>query len=568
MEKLKSYILSKNGITNDIEKYFISIWAELFNYDTIDTYRVRNKNAKSILLEFIDIIDTKFNEISSNENIKFITEEACRIVEKDIVLNKCYYKELEFLKKDLKKNVNFDFPSLKERLAKIKYFLNLFAKDYCENLVKELSEEIKTGDQEKIYKITSILATELLNKGYSYMYLYELKNKFILNEEADFLKSLNKILRDDLNKKYTLYIKFTFKSEIKDLVTNDIILNSVFKKKNNDENEASFIAQSGNFIAEINNIESLDHYNAVKKGINKFGFLLDLIKFEFRKDLVYISPKILVYDDTKTYYVDNKTKPIGFIQKGNIKNLEKIIDSISQTMNNSLVDEISKIKISNSVRYFRMSLDQPFTESRFLHLWISLEFLMSTNNNTSVILEINKYIPKILGLGYPRKLLIDLISNFKRIENINLFPTENKKNKFLKLYESIINESDKTQLQNKIKSPLLKKRFEIVCEYFCNPKKLHNKINFHLDNVKWNLQRIYRLRNKIAHSANIDINLEQIESNLYFYYISTINCILYNIRKTNTNQIEDVLLMKEANFDFLFNKLKGVDPKFDLKEWI
>lgn len=106
-------------------------------------------------------------------------------------------------------------------------------------------------------------------------------------------------------------------------------------------------------------------------------------------------------------------------------------------------------------------------------------------------------------------------------------------------------------------------RYQIqMMKSHCHSKsKLKDYVQNHEKNVKYHLQRIYRLRNELIHEAALKQNIENITSNLRYYLTFIINqCISYFSKKDNLNEhtsIDDFYWEYETLYKLiLFNEFE------------
>lgn len=235
-----------------------------------------------------------------------------------------------------------------------------------------------------------------------------------------------------------------------------------------------------------------------------------------------------------------------------------------------LLDENSIQRIHNSFRYFGMSLSTTGDESRFLHAWIALEYLLKDGSRGSIISPITEHIPKMLSLQYTIKLIRDLGSNFKRFKlnsaslkgiGVNVLPSGHFSGK--DLFAVLSKNASVSALAGLCTNPLLKQRIINLGEIFCDAKKLQTALYQHLEDIKWHLQRMYRVRNRIAHSAAVEFDLRQLMSNLDYYYSTTIDNILYyfgGLRDRKT--LNEIFMHHSATYDYIEESLnKGSVPQ-------
>lgn len=172
------------NIVEKSEKLFIQLWCELFNSDTIDTYRVRVMNAPAIITELEEVIDDCINDITPHlTNVVFVAKEAERILTRDFICQKHYKSETDFVINYIKSL--WDKPKkdvLIHYFSKVKLLKEKLEEEYFDLIINDLENAIfNSKNLEHIHIITKALATQLIQKGYSFNYLYNRKSFFLDN---------------------------------------------------------------------------------------------------------------------------------------------------------------------------------------------------------------------------------------------------------------------------------------------------------------------------------------------------------------------------------------------------
>ncbi len=568
MEFISAKQFESNQILNKSERLFVSKWCEQFNWDTIDTYRVRLMNSVSILNELHTVIDDYLNESISIENIKMVCIETERILSNDSLLELLYPVEQKFTLRQVK---NFD----KNKISRLKADTNILKlileRNYKNDIISELTKNFKDSNSELGYVsfLTQSLGSYLLWEGYSYKYLYELKKIFLSGDSPDsFLKKFVLFAEKITNpkNKFTVYIKLTSR---KDLINMGNIFDFSIQGSLNlgydNENVKKFDKQSGNIYCCIPEIMAFDYISAIRIAKEKLAMFHNLIRWELRKTKLKISPKIMVIDEETNQFYLNHAEPrtIGFISSGSIGKLKYYTQNFDNaiSINNKKLNSGSREKLSNSLRFFRMGLDADSTESKFIHTWIAIEYLLKTGEHGSIIGLIQQYLPKVIAIKYFSKILKNFSSDLKRI---NLIESIEKKFTISKECGKISLKSIFELLKNKSlvdfidDNPLFVERVKNLSDMFNSNNLMKEDLHRHLNDLEWNLQRIYRLRNKIIHSAKTSTNILQLESNLAYYFSIIFEIVLYEAAHSDKKTtIEEILSNYVTKYEFLEHYLSN-----------
>ena len=575
MEYLSQNTFTQASITDDSQQFFIRLWCELFNSDTIDSYRVRVMNAHSILKELEEVINDKLSEnIISMNHINCVAREAERILSEDKICQEHFKYETDFTIKNLKSlySNNLKEQDLYPLLSKTKILSLILEEKYFNLLFDELHKSIFVSKvSTDIQILTKALATELIWRGFSFSYLYNRKAYFLDHTRSFAFQDKFQTFRNDVEN-----IKRNFKVIIKFSATRNISnfpnifnfnISDTFTPVNSTPEETEFDTQRGTFYGEMLAVISADPYSSVYTTIKRLSLLQNLVRYEYRKNEFQLSPLILVYDLTNnnTYLIEAYPTSLGFVPSGNNYRFNQYIDYFNTLLDNakSKLDKTSIDRLMNSFHYFRMSLDSPDPETRFLLNWIAFEYLIKIDTKKSLIEKITNFIPKMLATQYLNKLFKDLSANTLRLrcnrtvlEGIG-FGYSHNKYQISSIFDSIKIQTKLTNVLANINDQLLNSRYQEFADLVTDHKKLEDKINFHREDVEWHLQRIYRARNKIVHSASTHLDLIQLDGNLSYYFTTVFNNVLYSaVNSINKISLDDIFFEYEAKYELMMHKIK------------
>lgn len=113
---------------------------------------------------------------------------------------------------------------------------------------------------------------------------------------------------------------------------------------------------------------------------------------------------------------------------------------------------------------------------------------------------------------------------------------------------------------------LLSFRCEEIKRIVTNEQNLISNIQTHHKNIEWQIDRLYRIRNEIAHSANFQqFSLIRYTEHLYDYIATYISEIIRFATQRNTSNFELIsveIIDNYSEFDFISNE-KRITPKKD-----
>lgn len=577
-------VIAKAGFATNEHRLFCELWAELFNQNTVDTYRPRVMNAHTILRELISVIDDRKENEAAIINAHFVAEEAIEILSRDILCQSLYSQECRFVEKSLKKNQTAkDQDSWKEVSEHSRILLQRLKSDYFEALLKELERTLlSSGSEDHVCRLTGALATELIWRGFSFEYL-DSRTRLLFDTEQgiDFKEKWRRLSNDLSVNKRSFHVHLMISSPA-DVIALKTAMG--FRVKPASEGalgtySSEFLLHGKEFICELDNIVAADSFSAAQKGYEELSYLIDQFRFQYRKHSdCSIGPIAHVIDTSSgsTFASTCKSRPIGFQMHGDVKRLQERLELLEIFCENGRggISVESRRKLLNSFRYFSLSLSAAEDESRFLHAWIALEYLLREGEHASIIGPIIKHLPRIMALTYVRKLVVDLTANLRRMRaqgtvlaeaGIGLFHRSGNRDDYRieNVFAALQDTSRVAKMLSSTTSPLLKTRISQVASGVVNPKAIQLLMHRNFGDVKWHLQRMYRVRNKLVHSAAIEYDLRQLIGNLDEYYTTVMNTILFAVSEPEEYaSIDAILRSQSAQFDFAVQTLDlGQTPK-------
>ncbi|HCD9235898.1 TPA: hypothetical protein NEG48_002910 [Elizabethkingia anophelis] len=536
------------------EKFFIEKSIELLYYGTIDSYRVKLNNSKTILEELKYCIDEfeigrirHFSTIKGKEkDKKALVDEVIKFVNEDENYLNFISVSKDYLLTILKELNEYNYKKVSATLQ----ILLKENEDYLSRIIKALKilidQDLSRFDHlSKIDKILNLLFSELVSKGFSKGFLYKFFYGVFVNNllpTKEFNLQFNSFEQRILNveSEHTIIYRLDTTSKVYDSVSSihyssiDLVddINDIELKDEKELDKFRVIKHNRKFVK--CNVNALDYLSALKKSNNLLSEYLDLLNLGLSDEFLYIHNRVLVIDQKKSNkgafqnnvkildgkYAVEKARYVHFIRK-----LPGILE------NPNIINE-SKEKIKSAIRYLRLGNQSTEVEHKFINYWIGLEYLFSNYESQSTINRLKEHFINSHSLAYVKRNLLSFKRNIKNIDPTSLlliteYSTEDN--------EDIKNENFYEQVCVNLlsKHPLLAYRSHVLKNlFFTNGKNsAYNYITNHKENLETHFIRIYRLRNEIIHDAATNTNNELIASNLRYYLTFILNEIidyLYN----------------------------------------
>jgi hypothetical protein len=561
------------------EIFFTEKVVELTYSKTLDSYRARLNNPRSILLELEQVLLDFHNKKIKHfdKTIKPICQEALRFLKgghylKFGIINPIYFQEL--LEKAEDKNYMELSQALKMVIGENKnYGLELF--DLIESeITTKYDAEFQIYEFEELNRLIDFLITELVNFGISKGYIFKAVSKcFSERMMLPFKKAIGNlrslITRDP--ERFSVFfnvIKLTtpenridIKSEheISDERISEI---STINKKATDFFKRRDIR---NYYIEI--IRNGKDYLSVIEDAKRVLFnLIDIINLGYPDNQFSYSKRCLVSGTNKPELTN--TQPINFIQDGSYQNSEyhylRFIYQIKNIGNNPKIQKETKQKLISAYRYLRLGRDADELEQKFINYWIGIEYLFSNYDIAeSTISRLKESLTNAHSVSYIKRNLHEFHKDIKRLKLHKTIPDYSDTLLYLtkqETYEFIVSKYFEVH-------PLLAFRAYRFKQILFDSKKLRDEMKKHRENLEWHLVRCYRLRNEIVHDAAIHMNIEAITANLRYYLTFILNSVLGFLVDTPIDHnldgfisIDDYFVLQKLKF----KSLEKSDFRIDL----
>jgi len=555
-------------------------------------------NSFNVLREFKDIISKSF--ISNlDQDIDRVLKECMEIIDKDIVIIRHYSQNWSKLKKliatwnkdksdkkENKKLQNMELSSYRLMIYYFDKFLNELDNNYKQLTYDELKSELSTTkDLDNIYALTSSLISKLLDEGFTLDNLYSM-SRFILIDNhmmprPTFERNLAYI--GDLINKPPVEWQIIYRLEgFADLsLIPESISGIEFKPevdiKTGNSSINKFLMPGARTLFAISTIKSQDSRAAGYETKKILEDILDLIRFEFEYELVSISSEFYSVSKEKLFKLnDNIPNPIGGVDSEYFK-------IFVQFVMNYLSDDTNprdlKEKIRSTLRFYRMGRDSNRVENKFLNWWTTLEHLVRTGGGNKIYEHTEEQTIPVIVLNYIPKLLrsyrdsLDFCDVLPREETSLSQGVRKYTELSLRQFFDCLHDPDEmSHIKLKlVEYPVLAHSIEKFSKNISTAKDILHFMNSHETHLKWHLNRIWRARCDLVHSAETTISINLLCANLEFYLKSIFshiaNFLMIEPNIPSMLELYDLINHKHAEilFELSENKTDALCESLDSK---
>lgn len=560
---------------------FIQTLEEVLFYYSFESYKLPALNSHFLCF---DILQTRYNidqKSITEGNFIPLSEEFEDVLATDIVLENflpsvdmllCKRDKLknlvDYTKMDYKTKIG-KYTEAAEYIKEISGANNIYLTTVFELLMDNIfSEKCNYDILKKIYSLTRILATELVNGGYSPEYIsQELRNSFLNNKNV--IEGNQQELIDFFNnfsfERKSYQVLFGINAGTAMILKH--IKDVTVKKPSKELRKALDLKHEGDCIVELL-VEDVDRYEAVDRAYNYINTIVGLHRISQHHRPIYIKPIAQINQvDEELNRISSNIVKIGknvLLRANNESQIQSYFFD-DQLLNNVDPPE----SFFRAVSLHNSALDSKEPKNQLLDLWTAVETLVGfrTGDEDKINVVCN-ILTSILSRSYIfshiEQLYKDIYAVLSKKSNSIFNGIAGNEQNIMKLTK-ILAISDYQEYYKKLfdmleEYPILQYRLELFANHiFCNSKTIFEELIRHKQKLKWQIMRIYRNRNMIVHNGEHMPYLNIILGNLH-YYVDTMFDVLieYYHMGVENNRIIFYDIEKE---EMLYWKTLGLDEK-------
>ena len=537
------------------QRVFLEFWYSMTHMQSLDSFRVRCMNSRTILREFSEEMRIRRIEEGDFGNL---CHEAAAILDSDPVIQRDFQSYWSAIKTYLESPPPFsakapgsrkgDNPEngKKDLQLVARDFLSALEKTYFEKLMARIPEAIESGNDNEIKMLVDALLSDLIDRGWPLETLFGWHRHFLARKPKSYTFSENlafmfKIFRGQPYKQRVIlrlqggnnleqlgqYGQFTF-------------LNSVELQNDQHKLRKRFQHSQGISFAEITT-EGVDSLSAAIAAREKFEELADLLRFDLEASKLRID---------SLCYVENLTSgkgdfpvvqasipnPTGKYGHDEFVTFARDLDSISD---DHRFDENSRSQLRASIRQYRFGRDSENYKDKFLNWWMGLEALGRGEQGRGIGETVAFNISRAMAVPYLRRLVDDMVNTLKYCK-IN-WPARLEEASGCSRLDQLTADHLVTILQSEERQalwdqcadhPTLQLRGQEIADFLSEPQRTALRLKNHLQHLEWHLARLYRIRCCIVHGSPVRFRLGLLTANLE-YYLKQVILLVISTFKNN-----------------------------------
>ena len=561
---------------------FIQKIKELLNNNSGVSYSYKIHNAYSILLELKSVIKDLEYGRTNGFILEEVRKEANEIVKKDLVMpakqNALYGTVCDEIRKGLSIDKNnqsinaTDMDKVHSMYSAICNLENAYEiMDYLNDTVDMLKSAIQSDECEKIIDLTECLVSSIIITKRSISSVYTNVGYFFERSGKAFDDCWNQwvgnLLRIDAKYKCYFKIEDKYKEKVTETITGVEV-----KIMHPTENGSSLIEDENTYWEVDIKAPANDHVSIVEKAFRVYKKEMGIVEFATAK-VDKLDDRVIVYDEHFNKFFDLEQKTIA-------KNLDykpynqyhRNIDRVVRLFVDNLSNEIDKNKVVNAI-INTCNFEGEGKTYNFLLLRSSLEALFRSNQYPTAITAIKDIVPNILSHRYIYYRLYDFLKDCNNIglnyqyQGNNVVTENPNTEQIVLLFNILRDQSEKDVFLQACKNSyeLLYYRGIELERILMNAKNMRQKIEKHRQILGYQLQRMYRIRNKFVHHSLVDENIDVLCKHIRVYMWEAIREMSYVADNRKINTLEELYAYFRMNNMMMQKMLLNANSPIDAK---
>ncbi len=545
--------------------FFYQVWRELTCSKTLDSYQHKSLNVINGLEELIHNLESYIDSVTSTtHSIISLNAELFKLLSRDYVLRTIFPSVLNRLRAYLGQSIK-TIPKCRALKYHVSLLLHEIQNTYDAALVECLVERIHANDMKNTYQLTSFFISRCIDKGWS---IKALSRKMNLSDGKDVKDLLQKIICSH-SQKYIVVFPYRLtvlppsgKTKEESTLYVDQQLNRFgIRVENKKELTAEYQELNlSKYSCEkfiIVSCNAKDIYGASNEAIKNLSSVLNAISFFSAIEPWSINNISWTVFNTEAPYQDRLSPKDIYGVYEYLDSSTMVYNRVREILTQSTLTEL-KQRIASAISYTNLSHISLSEEEKYINMWIALESLIRINSFESIIENIKYCIPKACTIRYIYKLIRNFSEDCARcgvslsFDSIIIDLDSGDKEKIVKNMLTVLRTPEMAEVlkQRCTTSQILSYRFKEIRQLATDFNELQSQTKSYHATVEWHLDRLYRIRNEIAHTAfTNNPSLLRYSEHLYDYLASTISEITRIAKEKESKSFEEIISAINANYD-------------------
>lgn len=571
------------------ERLFVELWHSMTHMLSLDSYRVKCMNARTIVRELSE--ELRIGLISDGE-LKALCMEAEEILASDAIIkasltagNRAITPFLASppVAKDPKDKINrATSDTWRQFMLTAEDFSVALEQDYFHRLVTALPLAIKPNNEEEIPSLLGSLLSDLVDQGWTIEALHRWHTKFLPDEEGKtypFVKNLGFTLHQLSRGKQEFRVSLRLTGSDKLLSVGSfhgLNLASTTTLVAKTDAEKRFAEPNSLVTFATTTVQAVDAVSAAIETRAIAEQLLDLMRFDYEhRNVVRIEDQCYVRrnGDGRSELIRIRhavPNPREAVDDDDFQRFVRDLDGLAQK---ARLDSTARRQLNAAIRQYRFGSDGEDYRHKFLTWWMGLEVLTATVRGKPIGETVTHNVSRAMMRRYVFRLVRDLLVTLKylRIE----WPADLAGHTGC----ATLNDLTISQLLAVLQSnthaaklwqlcadhPMIVFRGKPIEKALSSPKAMLEKVRGHLHHLEWHVARLYRIRCCIVHGSPIRFQLGLFAANLEFYLKELIRFTLTSFRDNDhIESLEELFHRATVAFDRTTADLGDQQPSADI----
>lgn len=577
------YLRTEKGFQNPGEILFIQKIKELLSNNSGISYSYKIHNLYSILLELRSVIEDYNYGRTNGFILEDVRKEAMEIAKNDLVMPTKQKALYEMMTEEIRKGLsvdksngyaiaNSDMDKINAMDSVIRNLENVYSGlDYLNDTLDLLKDAIQNNRGNDIILLTECVVSSNIIIKRSISSSYSSVAHFFERSGKSFEDCWNQWISNMLrvNAEYRCFFKVedNYKEKVNGLFSGASVRNRY------PEAERLELVETEKFYYEVGiSVPANDQYAQIEKAFSAYKEEMGIVEFATAK-VKALEDMAIIYDvhfnrfielDRKEILVTPEYKPYNQYHK----NIDRVVRNLTQ----SLRSDLDRNKLMNAI-INTCNFEKEGKEYSFILLWSSLESLFRSNQYPTAITAIKDIVPNILAHRYVYYRLFDFLKDCYNaglqyhyqgtemvVENPNaeeigllfaLLRDETEKDIFLQMCRDTYE--------------LLYYRGIELGQILMNAFTMKQKIERHRQVLSYQLQRMYRIRNKFVHHSMIDDNIDVLCKHMRVYMWEAIREMGYIADKRKIRSLEELYSYFRMNHTMMQKMLVNRNSPMEIK---
>ncbi len=569
------HILTANDEFNSFpagEKVFLESWFNLTHPQSLDSFRFRCHNGRTILEELAREMGYPF---ADRDDLNTIASEAKDIANQDTILQSIlasswgllYHSLTEITAKNAK-----DEAAREREVAQIKTILldtlpGLSA-PYLDLTFSTLKKAINDCNEKEIHRLANSLATDLAARGWVAASLHSwVKSKFLGAEWQTMTFEQRYALFEERLKrnpeKYDVILSLSGSRQVLSLGQyGDFVFSAeppaiAVHEEGDAPAITKFLTKNQQRIFAATVVDAVDSNSAIHAAQEKFAKCQDRLRFNFCTEPMASWRAVLI-----SRQADKKPKIVHAMWRIPnpqhhlpLKHFLVANERTDQLFQSGQITEESQRRLESAVRHYRLGLDANAYRDMLLNWWMGLETLTNSGDGKGIGQKVIKNVVPVLTHRYFTNHLRILYGTVLQAcgewpaETAGLLKSQVKPGAPWQRMIVILQDANASAEVGAALAPhpwlqLIWAKYQ---ELVNDPAKLVDYLEAHDVRVHWHILRIYRIRCCLVHGTPVVTPLQMPTANVEYYLREAIYVVLDAFQKASQIRSMDHVFERTRN---------------------